>query len=87
MGSGPCWGHEGREAELESDISRRRRRRIAALVAGEEEAEERGDNGGRGRAALCVGGEGAALSDGEGGDLTICLVVFCSFHICNISSH
>ena len=52
MGTGPCWGHEGREAELENDISRRRSRRIA---------EERGDNGGRARASLCVGGEGGWL--------------------------
>ena len=50
MGTGPCWGHEGREAELENDISRRRRRRIAALCVG-----------GRARAPLFVGGEGGWL--------------------------
>ena len=32
MGSGPYWVHEGREAEVELDISPK--------VAGEEEAEE-----------------------------------------------
>ena len=43
MVTGPYWGHEGREAEVELDISSRRRRRsrgVAPLVAGEEEAED-----------------------------------------------